>query len=279
MKSIGFVDYYLDEWHANKYPSMIEEYNLKNGTSFKLTHAYGDIDSPNGITNEEWCRKMGVKKCESIEEICALCDYVIILSPSDPDRHLEQAKRVFRCGKSPYIDKTFADNYENASEIYRMADECGVRFFTTSALRYANELDGYAGKSREMSTFGGGRSIEEYIIHQIEMVVRCVGVGAVAVRYGASDNLGKVEILYPDSRSATMTYAPELSFEAVITGEDGESHRMEISSPYFDNLIGEILKFFTTGRVPFAREETLEIMKIRDGVLRAVGAPGERICL
>ena len=25
MKKIGFIDYYLDEWHANNYPEMIAE--------------------------------------------------------------------------------------------------------------------------------------------------------------------------------------------------------------------------------------------------------------
>ena len=25
MKKIGFIDYYLDEWHANNYPRMIAE--------------------------------------------------------------------------------------------------------------------------------------------------------------------------------------------------------------------------------------------------------------
>jgi hypothetical protein len=31
MKTVGFIDYFLNEWHANEYPAMIKEYNEKNG--------------------------------------------------------------------------------------------------------------------------------------------------------------------------------------------------------------------------------------------------------
>ena len=40
MKKIGFIDYYLDEWHANNYPRMIAE--ASNG-SMAVTGAFGLI--------------------------------------------------------------------------------------------------------------------------------------------------------------------------------------------------------------------------------------------
>ena len=52
MKIVGFIDYYLDEWHANNYPRIINE--LTEG-EFQVKYAYGKIDSPiGGITNAEW---------------------------------------------------------------------------------------------------------------------------------------------------------------------------------------------------------------------------------
>ena len=41
MKHIGFIDYYLDEWHANNYPKMIQE--LSQG-EMKVSYAYGDVE-------------------------------------------------------------------------------------------------------------------------------------------------------------------------------------------------------------------------------------------
>ena len=58
MKKIGFIDYYLDEWHANNYPAMLKE--LSN-SRYEVTCAYGKIDSPiGGMTNKEWSTKMGI---------------------------------------------------------------------------------------------------------------------------------------------------------------------------------------------------------------------------
>ena len=36
MKTIGFVDYYISEWHANEYPAWIKEANEKLGEDFNL---------------------------------------------------------------------------------------------------------------------------------------------------------------------------------------------------------------------------------------------------
>ena len=56
MKRIGFVDYYISEWHANNYPAWIEEANEKLGLDYKVAFAWADIDtSPvSGETMDEW---------------------------------------------------------------------------------------------------------------------------------------------------------------------------------------------------------------------------------
>ena len=36
MKKIGFVDYYISEWHANNYPTWIKEACEKLGTEYKV---------------------------------------------------------------------------------------------------------------------------------------------------------------------------------------------------------------------------------------------------
>ena len=57
MKKVGFVDYFLDEWHANNYPEMI-----KNATAGEMivTHAYGMTDVPGKRDNKTWCSEMGI---------------------------------------------------------------------------------------------------------------------------------------------------------------------------------------------------------------------------
>ena len=36
MKKIGFIDYFLSQWHANNYPAWIKEANEKLGTDFEV---------------------------------------------------------------------------------------------------------------------------------------------------------------------------------------------------------------------------------------------------
>ena len=49
-KSIGFIDYFLDEWHANNYPTWLKEASKGEIT---VDFAYGAIDSPLGGRSTE----------------------------------------------------------------------------------------------------------------------------------------------------------------------------------------------------------------------------------
>ncbi|MBQ3069796.1 MAG: hypothetical protein IJD01_07620 [Clostridia bacterium] len=82
MKKIGFIDNYLDEWHANNYPAVIHRLA---GDEMRVTYAYARQDAPGGMTTDEWCEKNGVERVDSIEElveiaITLLCCRPIILS-------------------------------------------------------------------------------------------------------------------------------------------------------------------------------------------------------
>ena len=278
MKTIGFIDYYLDEWHADNYPAMIDSYNKKTGSDYRLAYAWGERDNPNGgLSNEAWCEKFGAALCASVEEVCERSDHIIVLAPSNPERHLDYAGRVFACGKSPYIDKTFAPDYRTAKAIFGLAEKQGVRFFSSSALRYADELKAYQGDARSIALTGGGSNLDEYIIHQLEMAVKCLGTGAESVRYDKYADQEYAEVCYGDGRHAKLFYSPCLPFTAAVAGADDRSAYYQISSPYFDNLIADMIHFFETGETSFDAAETLEVMKLRDAVIAGKSRPGERI--
>ena len=61
MKKIGFVDYYISEWHANNYPTWMKNACEKLGLDFEVAYAWAEIDkSPvDGVTTDEWCEKNG----------------------------------------------------------------------------------------------------------------------------------------------------------------------------------------------------------------------------
>ncbi len=278
MKKIGFIDYYLGEWHADNYPAWISEMNKKIGADFVLKYAYGEIDSLlDGRTSEQWCKQNGVERCFSIRELCEKSDYIMILAPSDPEKHLEYAKEVFKYKKTTYIDKTFAEDYGTAKKIFNLAEECGVRFFSTSALRYADELNDLVNVNGVI-TSGGGRSLEEYCVHQIEMIVKIIDRLPTRVKLekqGNSQYIARIDFV--DNKKATLLYSDAYPFSVCVEDADGNPIYRSISSDYFKTLIETILRFFLENKEPFDKNQTLSIMKIRENIIKAKDRLGEWI--
>ena len=71
MKKIGFVDYYVSEWHANNYPKWIAQANEALGTDYEVAYAWAELDtSPiDGVTTAEWCEKYGATPCATVREL------------------------------------------------------------------------------------------------------------------------------------------------------------------------------------------------------------------
>ena len=104
MKKIGFIDFYLSEWHANNYPAWIAEANaaLPESDRCEVAYAWAEerISPVDGLTSEQWCEKFGAVLCGSIEEVCEKSDYILILAPSNPEKHLIYAEKALPFGKT-----------------------------------------------------------------------------------------------------------------------------------------------------------------------------------
>ena len=269
MKTIGYIDYYISEWHANKYLSILDNACKAVGEEFKIAYAYGELDvSPyDNLTTDEWCKKNGVERCYSIEEICQKADYIMILAPSNPETHLKYAREALKYGKHTFIDKTFAPDYATAKEIYAIADSYGTKMFSSSALRYATEIEGFS-DVQSIAVAGGGSNLPEYIIHQAEMLIKIsksTPTGVSAVRDGEKY---VISVDFPNNVKATMTYGQSLSYAACVNG--GEL--VQIKSSFFDALIADVLRFFLTGEPSFPGEETLAVAYLREEAIKCAEA-------
>ena len=272
MKKVGFIDLYINEWHADNYPKWIEEVSKNLGLDYKVCYCYADVDlSPvNGKNTDEWCKTQNAEKCDSIKELCEKCDNIAILAPSNPEVHLNLAKEAFKycAGKNVYIDKTFAPDLKSAEEIFNLAKEYNVNIFSTSALRYASELYEFDSE-KEIIVKGGGGLFQEYCIHQVEILVRVMGLGAKKVKVESAYGDGQiVDIIYSDGRKAQFNYDKTSDFYATVTTKDGKVVDKHLASDYFKNLLEKIVIFFETGKTDFDKEQTLEVMKIREGAIK-----------
>lgn len=280
MKKIGFVDLYLSEWHANNYPGWIRQVCAKENLDYQICYAWAeqDVSPVDGVTSAQWCQQQNVELCETLAELCEKSDCIIVLAPSNPETHLRYAQEVLKYQKRTYIDKTFAPDAATAQKIVDLSKAYGTPFFTTSALRYASELVPLAGVDNVQVT-GGGRSLEEYSIHQVEMIVKTLGTGAQKVCARKEGNVAAIEIAYCDRRQAQMYYEETAGFTCKAEKDGVALYDGGIQSDFFMVLMEKIVHFFETGEVDFRQEETMEVMRIRESVLKAADNLGTWIPL
>lgn len=281
MKTVGFVDYYISEWHANNYPEWIKSVCAETGQDFCVRYAWAErYDSPvYGENTDQWCERYGVERCGTLEELCEKADYIVILAPSDPEKHLGYAEVALRYGKNTYIDKTFAPDHATAKAIFDIAEANGTRFFSSSALRYASELDGLCGSGAVITT-GGGGSLQEYIIHQAEMLIKLTEAELVALtveKQGMGQYICNVEL--SGGKSGKMIYSASLPFGVYVEKNDGNTVYKNVSSDFFRGLITDMLRFFETGETSFDTAQTLSVMKVREAAVKGLERLGERIII
>lgn len=271
MKKVGFIDYYLDEWHANQYPAWIRD---AAGGAMEVAFAYGMKDAGHGLSNKEWCAKNGVTPCGTIEEVVARSDYLIVLSPDNPEQHEALAELPLASGKPTYIDKTFAPDRAAALRLFERAARHRTPLYSSSALRYAAE---YAEVEREgiqvISSWGPGL-LENYSIHQIEPIVALMGTEAKRVMYTGTAAAPALLIEFSGGRQATIQQpGPGCPFTMAVNYASGACRVVQPASDFFQSFIRDLARFFETGEAAVPPAETIAVISIIENGLIAAKQP------
>lgn len=270
MKKLGFIDLFIDEWHANNYPAWIK--TARRGTEFELAYAWEKAPQ-NGRPLEKWCADFGVTPLKSMEEVVEKSDAVFVLAPSNPEVHRELAEIPLKSGKPVFVDKPFAPLKADAEAMFELAAKHNTPLMSSSALRFSTELDAYRNKpgTTYMETTGGGRSFWEYSIHQIEMIVSVLGTGAKRIMQCGANDVEHMVIQYEDDRRASVTYTPNAPFTTRLVHE-GKMIVNPQCSDFFPILLSEILDFFATGKSPIDTAQTIEIAALVAAGIKALEA-------
>ncbi len=276
MKKIGFIDYFLDEWHANNYPAWIKA--SSRGREFELAWAWAALDSPSGLTTAGWCEKYGFSQATSRQELVEKSDCLVILSPDHPEMHEELAQEALRSGKPTYIDKTFAPDLATAQRLFALAEKHNTPMYSTSALRYAAELADVPQKTDFISARGSG-TFANYSVHQLEMIVKIMGPGAVRVLATGTKNAPVLVYEYQDGRSCLLNQMPWAGFSLAVQAADGSGKGLEITADFWQPFIADLLVFFASGQAPVKKEETLAIIAMIEAGHKALAQPGSWIAI
>lgn len=273
MKKVGFIDYYLDEWHANHYPEFIKEHS--NG-EFEVCCAYGKIDSPiGGMTNKEWSEKYQIPLCATPEEVVANSDVLIVLSPDNPEMHEELCDVPLKSGKYVYIDKTFAPTRDAALRIFEKADAHGTKCYSSSALGFASELDDVDTAAIDAIYCEGPGNFEVYIIHLIEPLVRLMNAPAKRVMYTGTGKHSAATIEFADGRICHLLQRndPDNSYHYTLMDKENNSTSFSLNSDYFGLFIDGLVHFFRTGELGASHERTVTAISVREALMNARKTP------
>lgn len=266
MKRIGLIDYYINEWHALNYPSFLK--NVKGDEDIEITDFYAEIDHPD-LSSDEYEKRYGVHKCSSLEELCNKCDYLMVLYPDNPERKFEVIKKVIPYKKPVFVDKTFMNSFKEAKQTFELAKQYQTPLFTSSSLRYADEVVALEATD-SLLVIAPSVHLSDYWIHPLEIVVSKMGSGALRAKLSKSGVHHMLNIEYPNNKNALIVIAEGGNAQDFFISGNGKfkQNLVRCTSPYFENEMKDILRFFKEKTSSFSYLETLDAMKLRDIALQ-----------
>ena len=287
MLKIGLIDLWLDNWHTNYYPGFLRDAAQEMGMDADLVYVYAEKDAPGGMTNGEWCVKIGgVTLLPAYEDIISESDVLMFMCADDVFPHEQLAQKALMSGKRLYCDKTFAPDTAAARRMFRLAKEYGTTVFSSSAMRFCPDLTRYmrdaaaAGKTATFAASTGPGEIRNYSVHQLEMVQRVMGRGAADCMAFVSHDSKTVVYRYPEGRRATMVQSPNAFFSLVVSDDyahwdtpNRPTNRGIDPTDYYMPFMHELLTFFAGGKPPVEPEDTMEIMAMQEGARAAMETP------
>jgi hypothetical protein len=217
-----------------------------------------------------------IELVDSIEELLRRVDAVMLTS-NDGRIHLAQAKPVLAARKPLFIDKPMTASVRDALEIARLARETGTPVFSSSSLRFTDDVLGVKGDPRVQEVMGamtwGPATLEPhhpdlfwYGIHAVEILYTFMGPGCERVTRTNSAGADVVTGYWKDGRLGVMrgnrntasTYGQVVFGRKAIVSLPAQSPAPKRSGYY--GLVSAIVEFFKTGTSPVPIEDTVEIM-------------------
>lgn len=261
---IGFLDHHLNTSHSMKFLALLRG-SIGQG-DIEITGAWESNPEV-----DDWCESNAVTRMGSAAEVVAASDAIIVLAPNNPEAHLELARPALEAGKPTFIDKSIADCSRDAREILRIAERNNAPVFAASSLRFAGELDALEEQepppydsvyARGMGNWNG------YAVHTIAMALRLFGTNIQRVIDTGTDEARCVTLddgrrrCNIDVRVSTNQYeTTPWQVGALVSGKYVTATVTRFDQ-FYENLMREVVEFFSTGISPISAEEMIMTVAI-----------------
>jgi hypothetical protein len=234
-------------------------------------------------------RAAGVEIVDSIPKLLEKVD-VVLLESVDGRIHLQEAREIFKSGKPVFIDKPLAGSLADAIAIAELAKQHHVRWFTSSSIRFADEVrklvnNPDVGDINGATTWGpceyqaGTPDMFFYGIHGIEALFTLMGSGCETVTRHKGATNDQITGVWTGGRIGTYRgiVKGKANFGAVVFGTksilaSGDEHG-------YEPLCREIAKFFKGGPAPVSAEETIELFTFMEAADESQRQGGKAVAL
>lgn len=271
---IGFVDHHLNNFHANKFISLL--HGPLAQANARVTAAWESHP-----TGEDWCAKNSVRRMESAAEVAKSCDALIVLAPDHIDAHPDLFTAASASDMPVMVDKLLATSLKDAEAILKEAEKRRTPVFSASSLRFAVELAGLpqAPESPADDAFASGMGKwSGYGIHTLSLVI--AGMGSQIRRViDMGKGASTVAILdYVDGRRAVVDVREAANGFDVLGWRVGYRHADRYHTAaikdfdgFYRRLMEEFLRFAGSGKSPLSEAEMLTAAAVMEETGRSKG--------
>ncbi len=221
------------------------------------------------------------------EDVIGQVDAVVI--PTDKGgEHVDRARLFIEAGIPVFIDKPLTDNEPDLQQFAKWQSE-GKAIMSSSCMRYARE---YAALRDDMQSVGEPRVIymttpkswERYGIHAMEGVYPfCAPGGWVSVANTGSEQANIVHVKHRSGVDVVIAAVADMygAFGCMnIHGTKGSLSAQFADTFYaFKAQLVEFVDYLRTGELPFAFDETVELMKIIIAGIQSRNQDGRTVML
>jgi predicted dehydrogenase len=226
-------------------------------------------------------KECGVEIVNSAEEMVGRVD-AVLLELQEGDLHLKTAKPFLEAGIPLFIDKPFTCSVSDAKKIFEIARSYNVPVFSSSALRYALEIQGLK-ERKDIGEILGAETYSpatfhpknpglfNYGIHGIEMLYAIMGVGCETVRCFHKENWDVVVGIWRDERIGVFRGTRKGQYGYGFTAFCEKSIvSSNVDTRYiYRELLKRVIEMFQTRSMPVNPEETIEIIAFMEASMKS----------
>ncbi len=265
----------LDTSHSIAFTKSLNDSNVRDElVGCKVVAAYPkgspDIESSTSRIPKYTAemKELGVEIVDSIDALLDRVD-VVLLETNDGRTHLQQALPVLEAGKSVFIDKPIAGSLQDAMAIFDEARRRNVPLFSSSSLRFGNEVTeiarGSVGKVIGCDAYSPcpleptHPDLFWYGIHGVETLLTVMGPGCQSVTRTKTQGTDLVVGIWEDGRVGTFRGVRDGKHGYGLTAFGEKGIRSFALPTTYEPLLTEIVRFFRTGKSPVTAAQTLEV--------------------